>query len=212
MNGAIDGNEAGPRVFAITGAMGAGKSTVARLIEAEGVPVVDADQVARAVVLPGSVALREIVEAFGDACLTADGVLDRKALGRIVFGNAEARARLNAIVHPRVREEVARRVAEHGRQGARLVAYDIPLLFETKQQDRFRPVLVVVAPPEDCIARVMARDGLSREEAEERAASQIPLEQKRAGADVLVDNAGPHSDLAARVRAALHEVRAWQGG
>lgn len=205
------GGASAPRVFAITGSMGSGKSTVSRVVAAAGVPVVDADQVARAVVERGTPGLAEIIDAFGTGCLDEAGALDRKALGRVVFSDAAQRERLNAIVHPRVRDEVARRVAEYGRAGAELVAYDIPLLFETGQQARFRPVVVVVAPEAECIERVMARDGLSRSDAQQRWESQVPLEQKRRLADVVIENSGGLEELKARTRKALDEVHAWVG-
>src|SRR3954471_3696068 len=117
-------------VFGLTGGIGSGKSTVSALLRERGVPVVDADELAREAVAVGSDGLREVVAAFGPDVLGPDGNLDRKQLGALVFSDPEARKRLNSITHPRVRQLSQRRFAELERQGVALAGYDVPLLFE----------------------------------------------------------------------------------
>jgi dephospho-CoA kinase len=195
------------RVFGITGGIGSGKSHVATLLRARGVPVVDADELAREAVAPGSPGLAEIVQAFGAGVLAADGSLDRKQLGALVFSDAEARQRLNALTHPRVRALSQARFVELERQGATLAGYDVPLLFEAGLDAVLRPVVVVAASESTQIARIMARDGLSEAEARARIAAQLPLAEKRRRADFVLENDGSQAELAERVERLLEQLR-----
>ncbi len=185
------------RIVGLTGGIGSGKSTVARMLAARGAVVIDADRLARAAVAPGTPGLAAIVERFGASYLTSDGTLDRRALGRRVFGDAEALAALNGIVHPEVARLQQTELEAARARGAPLVVYDVPLLFENALEEAYRPVIVVAVDPEVQRSRVRDRDPLTDEEIEARIAAQMPLEQKVARADYVVDNNG---DLAATGR------------
>ncbi len=193
--------------FGLTGGIASGKSTVARLFAQSGIPVVDADRVARRVVEPGSVALNAIVSEFGPEVLGRDGALDRSALGRIVFSDEKKRQRLNGIVHPEVKKLVVADLARLSIQGHELACYDVPLLFETNQDRLYRPVVVVTASDETRITRMVERDGLSREEAAARLASQMPLAEKVLRADVVIENEGDLESLHVAAQEALVRVR-----
>ena len=193
-------------VFGLTGGIASGKSTVSAQLGALGVPVVDADQLARDVVQPGTAGLAAIVEAFGAEMLDAHGALDRKKVGARVFSDAEARARLNGIVHPAIGQRSAEVLAAHAAAGEPLVCYDAALLVEGGRFEMMRPLVVVTAPVEAQIARSMARDGLAREEVAARIAAQMPLEQKIAVADFLIDNDAGLPELTERVLLVLRRV------
>jgi dephospho-CoA kinase len=187
-------------VVGLTGGIASGKSTVARLFGALGVPVVDADAVARDIVAPGSDALREIAAAFG-AEVIVDGALDRAALGVRVFADTEARRRLEAITHPRIAAESGRRLALALAGGAPYALYEAALLVENGAYKMF-PALVVVTAPEDVQrARIAARDGLDATQAQARIAAQAPVAAKVAVADWVIENAGDLAALEERVRA-----------
>lgn len=178
----------------LTGNIAAGKSAVARHWEGLGAFVVDADELARRVVEPGTPALAAIVEAWGPAVLS-DGALDRAELRRIVFADPEARERLEAIVHPAVaglRADAFRQAAEAGH---RLAVADIPLLFETGMVDDFDVVVLVDAPEETRLARLVSDRGLEPDEAQRMIAAQMPSALKRARADVVIENTGTLADL-----------------
>jgi dephospho-CoA kinase len=195
-------------VFGLTGGIGSGKSTVASLLRERGVPVVDADELARAAVAPGSDGLAELARAFGAEMLDAAGALDRKKLGAVVFAEPEQRARLNAILHPRVRHLAQQRFAELERSGVGLAAYDVPLLFEVGLERQYRPIVVVAATEAQQIARVMKRDGLTEEQARSRVRAQLPLGEKQRRADYVIDNDGALEKLAPQVDALLERLRA----
>lgn len=185
-------------VVGLTGGIASGKSTVARLFGALGVPIVDADAVARDVVASGSEALREIAAAFGDAVIV-NGTLDRAALGARVFADAEARRKLEAITHPRIAAESGRRLAAALAGGAPYALYEAALLVENGAYKMF-PALVVVTASEDVQrARIAARDGLDAAQAQARIAAQAPVAAKVAVADWVIDNAGDLGALEKRV-------------
>ena len=198
-------------VFGLTGGIGSGKSTVASLLRERGVPVVDADELSREAVAPGSPGLAEVVQAFGPEVVAADGSLDRKRLGALVFSDELARKRLNSLTHPRVRQLSAERFARLAEQGVSLAGYDVPLLFEVGLDAVLRPTVVVVSSEANQLARIMARDGLSEAEARARIAAQLPLPEKRRRADHVLDNDGSIADLAVQVDELLHELRASAG-
>ncbi len=181
-------------VFALTGGIASGKSTVARRFRERGLPVIDADLLARRAVEPGGPILPAIARVFGQAVVGPDGQLDRKALGRLVFADPQARATLNRIVHPEVQRLAEREFTELSRAGVPLACYEVPLLFETSQQDRYRPVVVVQTSEASQLARLQARDGLSPREALQRIQTQLPLRQKAALADHVIDNSGAPAD------------------
>ena len=193
-------------LFGLTGGIGSGKSTVAARFRARGLPVVDADGLARQVVLPGSAASAEIREAFGDDVFAADGTLDRKSLARIVFADAAKRARLNAITHPRIAVLSAQCASDLKARGEPLACYEAALLVENGLAKAFGPLVVVAAPESAQIARVMDRDGASAAEAEARVRAQMPLEAKVLVAAVVIQNDGSKEALGLRADAALADV------
>ncbi|HVY27424.1 MAG TPA: dephospho-CoA kinase [Polyangiaceae bacterium] len=195
------------RVFGLTGGIGSGKSTVARLLRERGVPVVDADELAREAVAPGSAGLSEVVAAFGADVLDGAGALDRQRLGERVFADAEARKRLNSITHPIVRRLSQERFAELDRQGVELAAYDVPLLFEVGLDTVLRPTVVVASSQATQLARVSARDGLSEAAVLARIAAQMPLSEKRRRADHVLENDGTLEELGRQVDALLLRLR-----
>ena len=187
---------------ALTGGIASGKTTVANLLAEHGALLIDSDQLAREVVEPGTPGLAQVVTRFGEQVLTQAGSLDRQALGDIVVADAAARADLNAIVHPLVRaraEEIEEGVADG------VVVHVIPLLVEAGLVDGFDRVIVVDLPVEDQIRRLMARNGVTREQAEARVRAQATREERLAVADRIVDNAG---DPAATV-AQVDEIWTW---
>jgi dephospho-CoA kinase len=178
------------RRIGLTGGIGTGKSTVARMLRDAGGWWIDADQLARRAVEPGTPGLRRVVDAFGPEVLNPDGELDRSSLGQKVFRDPEARERLNAIVHPEVRRLASEAFVEAERAGAPFVVYDVPLLFENDMEADFDTVAVVRASPPVQRRRVRERDGLSDEDVLARMAAQMPLEEKVRRADVVFDNDG----------------------
>jgi len=194
------------RVFGLTGGIASGKSVVARIFREQGVPVVDADEVAREVVEKGTPGLAKIVEEFGEGVLTPDGALDRKALGAIVFDDANKRALLNAILHPAIAAKSAEHFARLSGSNA-LVCYDAALIVERGIADMFRPLVVVASTPALQRERLQARDRITPAEADARLAAQAPVEAKIAAADVVIHNDGTLETLNERALLALEEVK-----
>jgi dephospho-CoA kinase len=194
------------RVVGLTGGIGSGKSTVSAMFRALGAEVIDADQVARDVVEPGTPALEEIGRRF-PGVVDAGGRLDRAALGARIFGDAAERRALEAIVHPRIREEVARRTAALERAGVRVVLYDAALLIENGLHRGMNGVVLVSVPEAVQRARLAARDGLDEAAISARLAAQLPLADKRAHATWVVDNGGSLEETRAQVRRIWEEIR-----
>lgn len=201
------------RIVCLTGGVGSGKSRVAALLGQLGAAVLSADEVARALLQPGTDAFRAVVQAFGPEVLSPDGSLDRRALARRVFADPAARRRLEAITHPAIRAELLRRLAELRAATAPppVVAVEIPLLFETGARYPCDEIWVVYAPEEVRIQRVMARDGLTRDEVVARLRAQWPLEDKLPLADVVIDNGGPWEETERQVRRHWQRLRAGSG-
>lgn len=189
------------RLIGLTGGIATGKSTVADILRGLGAAVVDADALAREVTAPGSDSVREIAEALGPRCLGPDGGLDRHAVAALVFADPQSLARLNAIVHPRVRALMAERVATLAQAGAEVVVLDVPLLLESRERYPVDAVWVVYAPPELQVERLARRSGLTREQALARIRAQMPIEEKRRRADVVIDNTGDLDALRRQVAA-----------
>jgi len=183
----------------LTGNIASGKSTVARLLAAHGATIIDADALARRAVEPGSPALRAIVARWGNALLLDNGTLDRAALRRIVFANPAELEALNAIVHPEVRRLRDEDVAAARARDDRLVVCDIPLLYEQDKEREFARVILVHAPEDVRLERLMRDRGLSRDDAMLMIVAQMPAELKRARADLVVENASTLEALEARV-------------
>ncbi len=188
----------------LTGGIASGKSTVSTLLREHGAVVIDADQIARDVVARGTPGLAEVVEAFGDEVLTSEGDLDRPAMAARVFGDVEARRRLEAIIHPKVFTEVTRLEAEAPPEA--VVVHDIPLLAESGRADTFDAVIVVEAPHDVQVERMIRDRGWTREEAESRIAAQATPEQRRAIATYVIANTGTREDLRARVEQVWQEL------
>lgn len=196
----------GLKVLGLTGGIGTGKSTVARMFAARGVPVVDADALARVVVAPGLPAQADIAAAWPEV-IAADGGIDRKRLGEIVFADPAARVRLQAITHPRIQTASAERLAALAAAGHRLALYEAPLLVESGRQRDFDGLIVVTASEATQIARVRARDGLSQAQAEARIRAQLPTADKVRLATFVIDNDGDLTRTEAAVEALLHRLR-----
>jgi dephospho-CoA kinase len=194
------------RIVGLTGGIGTGKSTVAAMLRELGATVIDADEATRAVQARGSDGLRQLAAAFGDGILTPDGDLDRGRMGDIAFRDPEARQRLNGIVHPLVRQWMAERQAEAVERGDPLVVMDIPLLFEARGAGAFDTVLLVYAPEEAALRRLVELRGMSEEQARARMAAQMPIEEKRALATHVIENTGSVDELRERVGRVWAEI------
>lgn len=182
-------------LIALTGGIASGKSTIARRLAERGAVVVDADAIVRDVQQPGSPVLAAIAAEFGDDAIRADGSLDRAALGARVFGDADAVRRLNAIVHPAVRVESARRFAQALAEDAgAVVVYDVPLLVEARAGDPWELVVVAAAPAEVRARRLVELRGMTAQDAAARIASQVSDDARLAIADVVIDTSGTIGD------------------
>ncbi|TMQ93453.1 dephospho-CoA kinase [Actinomadura soli] len=183
----------------LTGGIGSGKSEVSARLRERGAVVIDADKIAREVVEPGTPGLAAVVAEFGEEVLLPSGVLDREKVGRIVFGDPERLAALNAIVHPLVGERT-RELMDAAPAGA-VVVYDVPLLLENGMAEMYDEVVVVDAPEEVQLDRLVARRGMTEEDARARMASQASRAERRAVATHVIDNSGTLDDLKSQVDA-----------
>jgi dephospho-CoA kinase len=196
----------GLKVLGLTGGIGTGKSTVARMFAERGVPVVDADALAREVVAPGLPAHADIAAAWPQV-LGKGGAIDRERLGAIVFADPAARVRLEGITHPRIQALAAQRLAAHADAGHRLALYEAALLVESGRWREFDGLIVVTASEATQIARVRARDGLSQADAEARVRAQLPAAEKIRLATYLIDNDGGLGGTRAAVEDLLRRLR-----
>ena len=187
----------------LTGGIACGKSTVSSLLREHGIPVLDADEVAKIVVKPGSPGLQSVVQVFGPGILEASGSLDRRRLGQIVFGDKAKLRLLESITHPLIREEIDRQRQVLQRQGAALAIYDVPLLFESQSEKQFEKVIVVSCTQQQQRARLRQRTGWSDTEIENRIAAQIPLTEKESKADFIIHNDGDADYLKKEVQRLL---------
>ena len=192
---------------ALTGGIATGKSTCVRRLRALGAPVIEADVLARRAVAPNTPGLRAVVDRFGSAVLDAHGHLDRAALGRIVFTDDAARRDLEAVIHPDVRQATEHWLAEQEAGGSPVAIADIPLLFEAHRERDFDTVVVAACRPDQQLARLMARDGLSESDARQRLAAQLPIDDKRRRADIVIDTSGSESETEARVDAVWKKLQ-----
>lgn len=178
-------------IIGLTGGIACGKSTVAQILVSWGARLVDADQIAREVVLPGSPVLDQVVERFGQDVLLANGELNRKALGAIIFSDQRARQDLEKIMHPPIRATLHQRLEEYERaQPSGLAIADIPLLYESGWDKQLPEVMVVYVPFGVQIKRLMKRDDLNEEQALQRIQAQMPIEEKKRRANIVIDNSG----------------------
>lgn len=188
----------------LTGSIACGKSAVSGYLRELGYFVADADAISRSLTAPGGQALPLLREAFGDGIFDGN-VLNRRRLGDIVFGDADRRAQLNAILHPLILRTFQSELEAHDAPDT-LVFGDVPLLYECNMAQMFDRIMVVSAPRETQIARLLARDGLSREDAERRIDAQMPLAQKCALADAVINTDGPMENTRAQVRALIDSI------
>ncbi len=188
------------RLYGLTGGIASGKSTVSRMFVDKGMPLIDADVVAREVVARGQPALAEIAARF-PGVVTAEGALDRAALGARIFANPAERAALDAITHPRIRQAVLEKSIALAESGAPRALYDAALLIENKLHEGLDGVVLVVVPRDVQRQRLMARNQLTQAEADARIASQMPLDDKRPFATWIIDNGGSLEATRAQVDA-----------
>ncbi len=182
------------RVIGLTGGIATGKSSVALFFTEHGVPVIDADQLARAAVLPGSTALEQIISLFGREVLTREGALDRKRLGGMVFSDPEKRRKLENILHPEIQKKAEECIIQAAQAGHRRVIYMAPLLIETGASNRMDDIWVVTVRPEIQLERLMQRDGISAAQAQRIIDSQMPLSEKERYGSVIIDNSGTEAE------------------
>ncbi|MFE0425106.1 dephospho-CoA kinase [Streptomyces sp. NPDC058953] len=188
----------------LTGGIGAGKSEIARMLESYGAVRIDADRIAREVVEPGTEGFAAVVAEFGDGILRPDGTLDRPKLGSVVFADPERLAALNAIVHPLVRARSAELAAAADPDA--IVVHEVPLLTENGLAPLYDLVVVVDADPATQLDRLIRHRGMTEPEATARMAAQATREERRAVADLIIDNDGPLEDLEPRVRTVWAEL------
>jgi dephospho-CoA kinase len=188
------------RVIGLTGGIASGKSSVARMLEQLGAVIIDADQLAREVVMPGTPAYLAILDAFGSGILNPDRTIDRGALGRLVFADAAARKRLEKITHPAIGMRAEERLAELRRSGLPAVFYMAALLIEAGVTSRVDEIWVVYVDGETQVQRLMERDGSSREEALRKIAAQMPMEEKKKFGNVVIDNRGTMGETERQVK------------
>jgi len=189
----------------LTGGIATGKSSVSAFLASKGALIIDADVIAREVMLPGHPVLAATVQRFGQAILHEDGTLDRKKLGSIVFGNPEERKALEAITHPAIRQEMRERaVAYRTEYPDKLVVSDIPLLYESGLENGFDEVMVVYVPRSVQKERLMMRDGLTSEQADARLGAQMDIELKKRRADIVIDNSGSWTETEKQLAAFWH--------
>lgn len=194
------------RWVGLTGGIGTGKSSVAEIFRQHGIPVVDADDVARIVVAQGTRGLNQVAMEFGEGILAEDGTLDRKKLGQIVFADPKKLAALEGILHPLIREHVDLERRDLEMRGHDVAIYDVPLLFEKRMEPMFESIIVVHCKPEQQIERLKKRNGMSEEEAKNRIAQQLNLEDKIKKAKYVIDNSGPVEALGRQVTAIIAKL------
>lgn len=198
-------------VLAITGTIGSGKSAVAELLTQRGVIVVDADILAREVTRKGTPGLAAVAASFGTQYLTAEGNLDRKKLGRLIFSDSNAKSALEAILHPQIRElwlNRLRKLKAEDSNASRFIAYIVPLFFETGiRHPEIDKVVVVAASEHTCAQRIKARDGIGEAEALKKIRAQLPSVEKEKRADFVIRNEGTPEELSAEVDRVLEKLR-----
>ncbi|MFK3938206.1 dephospho-CoA kinase [Alkalihalobacillus sp. NPDC078783] len=195
-------------IIGLTGGIATGKSTVASMMVQEGIPVVDADVIARKVLEIDGAAYHQVVQAFGHEILNKDGSINRAMLGERIFTNESMRLKLNAIVHPVVRSELVAKAEAYQREGHEHVVMDIPLLYESELFYLVDKVLLVYVTPELQLKRLMSRDQAGMEQARSRINAQIPIDEKIERADGVIHNHGTREETRNELR---HILKAWNG-
>ncbi|CAL4942957.1 unnamed protein product [Urochloa decumbens] len=194
------------RLVGLTGGIASGKSTVSNLFMNTSVPVIDADVVARNVVQKCTGGWKKIVKAFGDEILLDNGEIDRARLSQIVFSDPSKRQLLNRLLGPHISSGIFWKIAKLWMKGCKVIALDIPLLFETKMDRWTNPVIVVWVNLETQIERLMSRDGCSEEQSQNRINAQLALDWKKSEADIVIDNSGSLDDTKQQFREVLRKV------
>ncbi|TRM12922.1 dephospho-CoA kinase [Lentibacillus cibarius] len=194
-------------IIGLTGSIASGKSTVSLMFDDYQIPVIDADKISREVVMPGETAYEQIVEMFGESILRDDKTIDRKKLGDIVFADEKKRKQLNSVVHPAVREKMLKKRDAKTASGEKCVVLDIPLLFESKLTHLVDKTVVVYVDEEVQLERLMNRDGYSKKEAYQRIHAQMPVKEKAALADAVINNNGTKQASYQQLESLL---RAWE--
>lgn len=194
------------RIIGLTGGIGSGKSTVAKMLREQGIPVVDADQVSREIVEPGQPALRGLAAAFGTEILTESGELNRAALARKAFSSQENTELLNSITHPAIKEEVRQRFAQLEDGGHKVAVYDMPLLIEQGLHEHVDLTVVVDVEADERVRRLVDKRGLDEADARNRIARQIDDDKRKSVADVIIDNNGSLEDLETQAEALIKRL------
>lgn len=172
----------------LSGGIACGKSSVANILRDKGIPVIDADQVARDIVKPGMAALNELIHVFGEEILSSNGTLNRKVLGSIVMNDKQKRARLNSITHPKIRQSIFSTLQGLHQAGRQAAVVEAALMVETKSHTHYDALIIVTCNPQIQVQRLMAREGFDRETAQTWINSQLPLSEKEKVADIIIDN------------------------
>lgn len=195
------------KIIGLTGGIGSGKSTVTDYLIARGFPVLDADKIAREIVLPGSEMLIQLTSVFGKSILMQDGSLDRKKLGDIVFSDSEKKKTLDGLMHTRILELIHDRILEYREETVhKLIFIDAPLLFETGLDKSVSETWVIDVDEETRIKRIMERDGLKREDIAMRISNQMTRDEKNKRADVILDNTGNQEALYQQIEQLLQKI------
>lgn len=195
-------------IIGLTGSIATGKSTVSRMLKEKGYKIVDADEISRQVVKPGSTVLEEIASVLGSDLILPTGELDRDKLGALIFNDPLEREKLNKIIHPAIRQEMVRQKEFWLEKGSQTVIMDIPLLFESKLQSYVEKIIVVSVAPSIQRERLMVRNNLSLEEADARITSQLPVSEKEKGADAVINNDGTLEETERQLDAILSKWNA----
>jgi len=194
------------KIIGLTGGIATGKSTVSEMLRRRGIPIIDADQIARDVVRPGRCAWKKIRKAFGDDILSANGEVDREKLAGIVFQDTQARMKLNHATHPHISRQILKQLIMYFLKGTPLVILDAPLLLESSTRKMVGSVVVVSTDPETQLKRLMARNGYTIEEATQRVQAQMPLKEKCEMADYVIDNSGSLTATEQQLDTMLEEI------
>jgi dephospho-CoA kinase len=196
------------KVIGLTGSIATGKSTVASMLQKLGAKIIDADELAREIVKPDQEAWKEIVEVFGSGILRKDRSLNREKLRKIVFADQRSRKRLESITHPRIRALAKERIEKLAAEGADIIIYEAPLLFENQVHLWLRPVILVASDSETQKRRLRERDRLSESEIRNHLEAQMPLEEKAKLADFVIENSGELEELESQVRDVWEKIQA----
>lgn len=195
------------KLIGLTGGIAAGKSAVAAMLQRLGAKIIDADELAREIVEPGQEAWREIIAAFGREIIRQDQSIDREKLRKKVFEDEQARKRLESITHPRIRTLAQQKIQQLAREGAEIIVYVVPLLFENRLHLWLRPVILVACDSAIQKERLQKRDNLNKREIRRHLEAQMGLEEKKKLADFIVENDGSLEELEKKVREVWEKIR-----